>query len=109
MILPVILYCAVYLPPPICVSRLDYFIEQCNNVFDATNIPVCIIGDFNLARIEWQISTDNNTLPNTCERLLDFMNMNKLNQHNNIKNSSGRTLDLVLSTVNSCSVSLLAP
>lgn len=44
--------CAVYLPPPVSLTTLEYFIERCNHVFETTNIPITIVGDFNLATID---------------------------------------------------------
>lgn len=97
--------CAVYLPPPVSLSTIEHFIEQCNGVSESANMPICIIGDFNLAKIDWAAGAANSFLPNTCLRLLEFMNVSRLSQYNLVKNCSARILDLVLSTVSSCTVS----
>lgn len=97
--------CAVYLPPPLSLPTIDHFIEHCNCVFETTNIPICIIGDFNMAKIDWSPGAVNCSLQNTCLRLLEFTNVNRLTQYNTVKNSSERILDLVLSTLSLCTVS----
>lgn len=96
--------CALYLPPPVCLSNLDHFIEHCNKVLDSTDIPICVFGDFNLGKIDWDSRDGNVSLPRTCQNLLDFINVSQLVQYNRVKNCNGRILDLILSTVPSCSV-----
>lgn len=92
-------FCAVYLPPPVCLRVFEQFIEHCNAVLDSTNIPICIMGDFNLGIINWDdLGNVNVPMPSVCQRLIEFIDTNKLIQHNNIKNCSGRMLDLILST-----------
>lgn len=99
-----IVLCAVYLPPPVCQSTVEHFIENCNNIFESINLPVCIIGDFNLSKLSWEPGVVIGKMPNTCQLLLDFMHVTRLVQHNNVKNCSGRILDLILTTIPSCSV-----
>lgn len=96
--------CAVYLPPPVCAATVDRFVEHCNMVFDSTDIPVCLIGDFNLGQINWNVKTHSNPVSKACQNFMDFTSSNGLAQHNFVKNCSGRILDLVLSTVSPCSV-----
>lgn len=96
--------CAVYLPPPVCLATLDHFVDSCNRVLDSKDIPCFIIGDFNLSKLNWDKTAVNDSLPITCQNLLDFMNVNELSQHNYVKNCSDRILDLVLSTEPTCSV-----
>lgn len=99
--------CAVYLPPPVTRTPLDLFLAGCNSVCDRMSLDsnVCILGDFNLGIINWNSLNDNSfkILPYTCQALLDFISTNKLHQFNNVTNT-GRILDLVLSTLQSCTV-----
>ncbi|CAG4925283.1 unnamed protein product [Colias eurytheme] len=99
-----IIFCAVYHPPPVCQSSIEHFIEHCNIVIETTKIPICIIGDFNLGKINWASRSLNISLPNVCKTFLEFLDVSKLSQFNCVKNISGRTLDLVLSSLSSCSI-----
>lgn len=99
--------CAVYLPPPVLRSGLDKFLDRCNFVLEQTNFCACIVGDFNLGNIQWNLvyDTDNSyTPPGIADVLTDFVHMHKLSQLNGILNKSGRILDLVLTNVPACRV-----
>lgn len=66
-----IAHCATYLPPPVQLLTLEYFINGCNIVFD-----IFIIGDFNLSKIYWEIIdqyTRSCNLPTTCKFFVDFI------------------------------------
>lgn len=99
--------CAVYLPPPVLRSTLDNFLDCCNVVLEQTNLHACIVGDFNLGNIQWNLvndSVNNYTPPGISNVLIDFTHMHKLTQLNGIVNVSRRILDLVLTNLPSCSV-----
>lgn len=101
-----IAFCAVYLPPPVNRSRLEYFIDGCNKVFDKS-LRCCILGDFNLSNINWSFLGDTTnvySVPSLCQPLVDFININGLHQHNTVVNDSNKVLDLVLSDLSSCNV-----
>ncbi|KAJ8712619.1 hypothetical protein PYW07_005461 [Mythimna separata] len=99
--------CAVYLPPPVTRSTLDIFLDSCNLMFERTGLHTCIIGDFNLSNIKWNLINDsaNNYAPPGFNNLLvDFIHTHKLVQLNDIVNVSGRILDLVLTNLPSSNV-----
>lgn len=64
---------------------------------------VIVLGDFNLNFIDWNCNSDCNYLTpsnynnNLGHDLVDFLSINNIHQYNHIKNSNGKTLDLVLS------------
>ncbi|KAJ0172146.1 hypothetical protein K1T71_012119 [Dendrolimus kikuchii] len=100
--------CGVYLPPPINKVNLDNFIDNCNTIMDQNDIYAILLGDFNLGRINWQ-TLDNNSkkfkLSHVEQIFIDFCSVNNLHQHNNIKNFSGKMLDLILCNGLNCAVS----
>lgn len=102
--------CAIYLPPPVQNAIIDQFINNFNSLVDSINgFHTILIGDFNLGQIDWSIVTGR---ANSCpishsvisQKLVDFTHMNNLSQCNNIFNSSGRILDLVLTDLSDCKV-----
>lgn len=104
-------FCSVYLPPPVRVPYLEQFLDKCNEVFEQLNCSyVCIAGDFNIGGIDWSIvnTPDCDKCPkltNIDQTLIDFANVNRLKQFNNVCNSSDRILDLVLCNNSMCRVS----
>lgn len=99
--------CAVYLPPPVLRSNLENFLDCCNVILEQIDLHVCIIGDFNLGNIDWNLvydSVNNYTPPGISNALIDFTHMHKLIQLNRVVNVSGRILDLVLTNLPSGSV-----
>lgn len=100
--------CAVYLPPPIRRSSLEYFLNNCTAVLEhIKDINIYIVGDFNMSGIDWRLvgeSNNDNALHSTYETLIDFTRVNRLTQFNTVVNAAGRILDLVLSTHPLCSV-----
>lgn len=73
---------------------------------------VIIVGDLNLGFIDWRRGFDdaNEMIPANYSSalgsaLIDMMSLNNLKQYNNIPNSDGRYLDLVMSTIPGVSVS----
>ncbi|CAH2105171.1 unnamed protein product [Euphydryas editha] len=98
--------CAVYLPPPVHSSMLSHFIESCSVVLDNCDC-YCILGDFNLACIDWSLVADTSydyKVPSLCQPLIDLLNLYELKQHNNELNKSNRILDLVMSNLPACMV-----
>jgi hypothetical protein len=100
--------CAVYLPPRLTQSVLEIFID-CNEVIEKTNngsFGHCFVGDFNLSSINWSLLGNSSGCAESaiCQSLINFVLQNNLKQHNNILNSSDRILDLVLSTLETCTV-----
>ncbi|KAL0839060.1 hypothetical protein ABMA28_017046 [Loxostege sticticalis] len=104
--------CAVYLPPPVKSEKLSYFLDKVDNVMGQTD-NVIMAGDFNLGFIGWNSGDDKDAgmIPNNYNStlgcsLVDFMSLNNLNQLNNIPNSDGRYLDLVMSNIPGANVSV---
>lgn len=98
--------CVVYLPPPVHSSMLNYFIDNCRLVLDDCDCK-CILGDFNLASINWNLLNDTSCeykVPGLCQPLIDLINTYGLKQHNSAVNKSDRILDLVLSNMPTCIV-----
>ncbi|KAL0803350.1 hypothetical protein ABMA28_017413 [Loxostege sticticalis] len=99
------LLCAVYLPPPVTITSVDTFVDNCNRVFELCDLHKLIVGDFNLGCIDWNLagrSTD--SLPGMAEVLVDFHCLNNLQQLNSVVNSSNRVLDLVFTDIINCKV-----
>lgn len=99
--------CAVYLPPPVLRTNLENFLDSCNAILERTGLDACIIGDFNLSIINWNLVSDSAntyTPPGISHILLDFTHMHKFAQLNSITNVSGRILDLVLTNLPSVGV-----
>ena len=94
--------CAVYLPPPVTRATLEPFLDSCSSVLEQSGLCTCIMGDFNLSCINWNLVSDSTvgyTAPGFSHILSDFTHINKLVQLNNICNSSGKVLDLALSNL----------
>ncbi|CAH2088155.1 unnamed protein product [Euphydryas editha] len=99
--------CAVYLSPPVHSSMLSHFIESGGSVVLDNCDCYCILGDFNLACIDWSLVADTSydyEVPGLCQPLIDLLNLYELKQHNNVLNKSNRILDLVLSNLPACMV-----
>lgn len=97
-------FSVLYLPPPVQNNLLETFIEGCNAFLENNECLTCIMGDFNLGSIDWNLVDDNSSLLNAskaCKLLIDFSQINRLKQGNKVNNSKGKTLDLVF--VNSSS------
>lgn len=76
-------------------------------MLDGNEASTCIIGDFNLGNIDWNLTRNNsNIAPLTYlnQLLVDFSYSNNLNQANGVTNGSGKILDLVFSDAPSCVV-----
>lgn len=94
--------CAVYLPPPVLRSNLEHYLDSCNTIFEQSDLGLCIVGDFNLGNIDWSLVSESDSgymAPGIGHLLTDFSHINNLLQLNNIKNKSGRILDLVLTNL----------
>ena len=50
-----IAFCAVYLPPPVLRSTLQTFIDNVSNINEQNTCHKCIVGDFNLSNINWEL------------------------------------------------------
>ncbi|CAH2092779.1 unnamed protein product [Euphydryas editha] len=104
-----IAFCGVYLPPPVNRRLLERFLGNCNRVFEQHDKFKCIIGDFNLSSIAWNVSLDASPLvcnnSATAQILLDFVLQNGLTQCNSVLNNRRKILDLVLADLPECSVS----
>ena len=103
----VIKYCfiAVYIPPN---STDNNYIELFNFLQDEVNNSNCvyIFGDFNLSEVKG-VDTVFHNMSQKLNYLYDFLNFNSFMLFNNIKNSLGRTLDLVICSehnLNKCNV-----
>jgi len=69
------------------------------------NIYILILGDFNIPSFETELSQrGKEDLEPEAEALYDFLEVNNLISHNAVKNTNGKTLDLVLSDVLSTKV-----
>ncbi|CAG4988887.1 unnamed protein product [Colias eurytheme] len=97
--------CAIYLPPPTNYNALDKFIYNANNVLEHME-NVIILGDFNLGNLEWAYGQGGTCgmVPIACHgrvecALVDFINLNNLEQINNITNQNGKILDLALTNI----------
>lgn len=100
--------CVAYLAPPVQRCTLDAFINNCNRFLVNWDGYTCILGDFNLSQINWNMLENDQsgaTLPLLCQDLVDFTYVNNLKQLNSVPNSKGKILDLVMSDVPSTSVS----
>lgn len=103
-ITPVVL-CAAYIPSPVQKPVLTNFIENFNRVSELCKSHVCVIGDFNLTNLDWRlVGSPSYKLSQLYELFVDFVNVNNLKQCSSTKNCMGRTLDLVLARLPSCTV-----
>lgn len=101
--------CGVYLPPPVRSILLDHYVESCFKVLGGSNTYFCLVGDFNLGDINWDLVSDSSCgyiPPGCCHSLLEMVYIHKLNQLNHIRNKSNRILDLVLTNlpISVCSI-----
>lgn len=88
-------FVVVYMPPNL--SDI-YYRELFNFLQDnIKNSKVYILGDFNLPEVRG-IHTNFTNLNRKLSLLNDFINYNSFRLHNDIKNSQGKTLDLVISS-----------
>lgn len=102
--------CGVYNPSPATVDRLERITISLADVIQhklPDNSDILLAGDFNLKKLDWQ-SVDatgvNPTLvcvpsSNLEDLLVDFLSFNSLHQINPIRNATGRTLDLVITSI----------
>lgn len=94
-----VLICCVYFPPHSRVNAYQHFCDVCEelrNRYDGASF--LIYGDFNMPSIEW-IYEDETLVPRetnaTSDPLLTSMSFLELHQMNDIRNQTGRILDLV--------------
>jgi hypothetical protein len=76
--------CAVYLLPPVGHRLLDGFLSNCNSIIEKFDGHVFLVGDFNLGNINWKLingSSCNYQLSALGQKLIDFINVNHLNQY----------------------------
>jgi hypothetical protein len=89
---------AIYLSPNASLNDYNDCFDFCEDNPSLLCSDNLVLGDFNLSEI-----TDKyfnfNVGSNKAKRLGNFISLLNLNSFNNIKNSHGRTLDLILSTV----------
>lgn len=97
--------CAVYLPPPVTKVSVDEFLDNCNRVFEQSDLRRIIVGDFSLGCIDWNLVGEASYIPpSIAQNLVDFYFINYFEQKNSILNNSNRILDLVLTDINNCEV-----
>lgn len=84
----------VYIPPDINSHTLELFLSLLEE-FNTYNSEIVILGDFNITNFNAIITNDSKN-----QLIHNFMNFTGMNQYNNIKNTYGRILDLILSDVN---------
>lgn len=83
----------VYIPPDVSALEFELFLDLLENMISTLD-NIIILGDFNVPNF---INIANN---DTKSHLLqNFLNINNLNQINNIVNSNGRLLDLVIGNI----------
>lgn len=113
----VINICLCYIPPDLPMELVDEFYTNLQNVaiqFRDTEEFLCI-GDFNIPDIQWQTTPNSNVMipserkGRRAEYLFETLEFCGLNQFNNILNKNDRLLDLVISSVDSISVSCAVP
>ncbi|KAL0879738.1 hypothetical protein ABMA27_003451 [Loxostege sticticalis] len=95
--------CAVYLPSPLEISHLEHFLDSSRKVLDNMQ-DVMIIGDFNIAGIDWVHVGDGPLRPTNYRQkvecvIVDFMSSCNLNQYNHVLNHQNRILDFVLTNI----------
>lgn len=101
--------CAIYLPPPVLRTTLESALDCFKVVLERPGLDACIVGDFNLSNIKWDLVNDSAngyTPPGISNVLLDFAHMYNLAQLNGVVNVSGRILDLVLTNFSSGNVTI---
>lgn len=99
---------AIYLPPPVQSVMLEHYLDHCNSVLENHDGHTCIIGDFNLSCINWDlINTSASNYHTTALNriLIDFSYVANLKQCNQVPNSRNKVLDLVFVDLPSCTVS----
>jgi hypothetical protein len=85
----------LYIPPSLLVNEISEFLENFEDAIDLS-ISTIIVGDFNITEyVECFSGTKTTSLFNIYNQ---FISMNNLTQHNYIKNSNNRILDLALAT-----------
>lgn len=108
----VINICLCYLPPDLPFEDINKFYNNLQNIvirLRDTEEILCI-GDFNTPDIQWIKSPNSNMMiasePSGCKAniLRETLDLCNLNQFNNIPNSNGRFLDLVLFSANNIQV-----
>lgn len=100
--------CGVYLRSPLTYDTLTKFLSNVNTVMESID-DVIIVGDFNMSSISWSRAGDKLVPANFQFKmgfaLLDFMNLNCLEQFNDEPNVDGKILDLVLANLQNVVVS----
>ncbi|CAH2094536.1 unnamed protein product [Euphydryas editha] len=93
-----ITFCGIYLSPPVQKTILKHFIDNFSKISDKINSNVCIVGDFNLGTIDWEMEslTEGYQTSSLNQLFIDFVNLNGFKQFNSVKNRMNRILDLVL-------------
>ncbi|XP_064072750.1 uncharacterized protein LOC135193590 [Vanessa tameamea] len=105
-----ILFCAVYIPPPISLESLNLILDNISVVMQSNPGKVVVLGDFNLGFLNWQLDETEDLLkPDHTDNILgfpfaDFLSLNSLTQYNKIKNHIQRILDLVMNNFNNLTV-----
>lgn len=102
--------CSVYIPPKTPESVYVAYLDLLQDVFGSENVQkFYIFGDYNLPETSWPATTGGyfsiqpHTNSHICRHLSIFMSVLNAYQYNNIKNSTGKLLDLVISN-SDCSV-----
>lgn len=109
--------CTVYITPMNSNNHLYVkFVDQVKDnmsKIDSTD-RILLIGDFNVPKIEWSMSSTGSLAPSLLSRcnnsleILDLISFGNLTQYNSIKNHHNKILDLVLSTDPNRSISVNA-
>jgi hypothetical protein len=95
-----------YVPPDVDSETFNSYLDVISDkLVQHKIVDVCLFGDFNLANLDWVTSDDDDVyltpVPHTgrCNSFLDFVNLLNMRQYNSVLNTSGRTLDLILSNM----------
>lgn len=97
-----LLLCVIYFPPnshfDAYVKFFNYFarFSSYDNIFVCGDFNLCITDDFNSCKY----------LDSKVKELHNFMQLHNLNQFNTVPNSNMKYLDLVLSNIHSCDISV---
>uniref|UniRef100_A0A1Y1M7D6 Uncharacterized protein n=1 Tax=Photinus pyralis TaxID=7054 RepID=A0A1Y1M7D6_PHOPY len=99
--------CVVYFRPNTKINAYNDFYNLFDTLPDCIKNNLLVIGDFNLkiCGSGYKLLTGDNL----CIQLHNFINLNNLQSRNNILNSYGKTLDLVLTNIAELSVSCAHP
>ena len=86
----------VYIPPKISIDEYLLLLESLMSLDCLSNSKMIILGDFNVPEF-WQCSRSNSVCNKKVVPLLNLLNYFELTQYNEILNSKGLILDLVMS------------